>query len=167
MRDDVNKRLFARSTRATEDQYRILRFPPNCDRELVGNKHGLKCMEVLSMSTKKEKEMPINQRPLRTFREGAVAAHVWKRQTSTGFPYLEFSLSRSWRLKDGKREGYSTNFFEHNEEALMLVSKQATDFIRRFSPDEEHPEPEEHRTNDTASTRGSGKAKDEVMFVSP
>ena len=66
-----------------------------------------------------------NRQPLRVIRVGAIAASVWRRQTPTGFEYLDFSLSRSWKLKSGEKEGYSQNFFENNEEALFEVIKQA------------------------------------------
>ena len=77
-------------------------------------------------STKKKRE---TQKPLKTFRVGAIAASVWKRQTPTGFEYLDFSLSRSWKLKSGEKEGYSTSFFHNNEEALVEVIQQASAFI--------------------------------------
>ena len=77
-------------------------------------------------TTKKKRE---TQKPLKTFRVGAVAASVWQRQTPTGFEYLDFSLSRSWKLKSGEKEGYSTSFFHNNEDALVDVIKQAVAFI--------------------------------------
>ena len=83
------------------------------------------------MSEDKTKNRKGNsQKPIRTFRVGAVAASVWKRQTSTGFEYLDFSLSRSWKLKSGEKEGYSTSFFHNNEDTLIDVIEQATEFIR-------------------------------------
>ena len=77
-------------------------------------------------TTKKKRE---TQKPLKTFRAGAIAANVWKRQTPTGFEYLDFSLSRSWKLKSGEKEGHSTSFFHNNEDALVDVIKQAAAFI--------------------------------------
>ena len=71
-----------------------------------------------------------SQSPVKVIRNGAIAASVWKRQTSTGFEYLDFSLSRSWKLKTGEKEGYSQNFFERNEEALLDVIEQASEYIR-------------------------------------
>jgi len=73
------------------------------------------------------------QKPVKMFRVGAIAASVWKRQTSTGFEYLDFSLSRSWKLKSGEKEGYSTSFFHNNEDALLDVVEQASEFIRENS----------------------------------
>ena len=66
---------------------------------------------------------------IKTFRVGAIAANVWQRQTPTGFEYLDYSLSRSWKLKSGEKEGYSTSFFHNNEEALIEVIEKATAFI--------------------------------------
>jgi hypothetical protein len=77
-------------------------------------------------STKKKRE---TQKPLKTFRVGAIAANIWQRQTPTGFEYLDFSLSRSWKLKSGEKEGYSTSFFHNNQEALVEVIQQAAAFI--------------------------------------
>ena len=82
------------------------------------------------MSDSKTKKPNSKQQPVKTIRKGAIAASIWKRQTSTGFEYLEFSLSRSWKLKSGEREGYSQNFFETSEEALHEVIAEACDFIR-------------------------------------
>jgi len=77
-----------------------------------------------------------NQNPVKVIRVGAIAASIWKRQTSTGFEYLDYSISRSWKLKNGEREGYSQNFFEGNEEALMEVINLASLFIRAEQTDE-------------------------------
>ena len=77
-------------------------------------------------TTKKKRE---TQKPLKTFRVGAIAASVWQRQTPTGFEYLDFSLSRSWKLKSGEKEGYSASFFHNNEDALVEVIEQAAAFI--------------------------------------
>lgn len=81
------------------------------------------------MTEEKTTKKKSTQKPLKTFRVGAIAASVWNRQTSTGFEYLDFSLSRSWKLKSGEKEGYSTSFFYNNEEALVDVIKQASAFI--------------------------------------
>lgn len=78
----------------------------------------------------KQDPADVKQQPVKTFRRGAVAASIWKRQTPTGFEYLDFSLSRSWKLKSGEKEGYSQNFFEANEEALNEVISDACRFIR-------------------------------------
>ena len=81
----------------------------------------------MSSETKKEPS-GTKHKPLKVIRRGAIAASIWRRQTPTGFEYLDFSLSRSWKLKSGEREGYSQSFFEGNEEAIADVVKAvATD----------------------------------------
>lgn len=94
---------------------------------------------------KTSKKKAETQKPIRTFRVGAIAANVWKRQTPTGFEYLDFSLSRSWKLKSGEKEGYSTSFFHNNRDALIEVVEQATAFIV------ENSVPESEVTNDSQS----------------
>lgn len=79
---------------------------------------------------KTKESIEIKQHPVKTIRRGAVAASIWKRQTPTGFEYLDFSLSRSWKLKNGEKEGYSQSFFVANEEALSEVVTEACRFIR-------------------------------------
>ena len=76
---------------------------------------------------------PTKQHPIKTIRQGAIAANIWERQTPTGYGYLDFSISRSWKLKDGQREGYSSSFFETNETALLEVISKAAEFIRAHS----------------------------------
>ena len=61
-------------------------------------------------------------KPVKTVRQGAVAANIWKRQAPSGFEYYDFSLSRSWKAKSSGREGYSPNFFVDNEECLGRLS---------------------------------------------
>ncbi len=77
-----------------------------------------------------------NQSPVKVIRVGAIAASIWKRQTTTGFEYLDFSVSRSWKLKNGEREGYSQNFFDNNEEALFEVINLASRYIREQQAEE-------------------------------
>ena len=81
------------------------------------------------MTEEKTTKNKTPQKPLKTFRVGAIAANVWQRQTPTGFEYLDFSLSRSWKLKSGEKEGYSTSFFHNNKDALIEVVEQAAEFI--------------------------------------
>lgn len=82
------------------------------------------------MSTTTPKPKAKKPAPIKVIRVGAVAASIWRRQTSTGLEYLDFSLSRSWKLKNGEREGYSQNFFDKNEEALLEVISQACQYIQ-------------------------------------
>ena len=74
------------------------------------------------------------QKPVTVIRNGAIAASIWRRQTSTGFEYLDFSLSRSWKLKSGDKEGYSANFFDNNADALIEVVERASQFIKTEMP---------------------------------
>lgn len=85
-------------------------------------------------NVKTKESTDIRQHPVTTIRRGAVAASIWKRQTPTGFEYLDFSLSRSWKLKTGEKEGYSQSFFVANEEALSEVVTEACRFIRTQQP---------------------------------
>jgi hypothetical protein len=80
--------------------------------------------EALSTESK-----PQSLQPERTFRNGAIAASVWRRQTGTGSVYFDFSLSRSWKSKTSDKEGYSTSFFPRNAEALTDVIQRASDWI--------------------------------------
>ena len=75
---------------------------------------------------------------VKTFRLGAVAANVFRRQAPGGFKYLDFGLSRAWKSAGGK-EGYSQNFFGSNAEALHAVIDQACHFIRQESGGVEEP----------------------------
>jgi hypothetical protein len=63
-----------------------------------------------------------------TIRDGAIAASVWKRQSQTGFPYFEFSLSRSYASISSGKKGYRSNFFARNKEQLVKVVSEACDW---------------------------------------
>ena len=76
----------------------------------------------------KKKITERQQKYVRTFRDGAVAANVFERTAPGGFEYLDFSVSRAWKTAGGK-EGYSSNFFEKNRSALHNVIDEACDFI--------------------------------------
>ena len=78
------------------------------------------------------------QKYVKTFREGAVAANVFKRTAPGGFEYLDFSLSRSWKTANGK-EGYSQSFFPKNRDAIQAVVDQACDFIEQAGTQTEGP----------------------------
>ena len=74
-----------------------------------------------------EKKSPI--KPFKTFRHGAVAASVWRRQAPSGFEYFDFSVSRSWKATTTGKEGYSPNFFVSNTPALVMVIEEAASWI--------------------------------------
>lgn len=86
---------------------------------------------------KKENRLKNNTKPVRTVRVGAIAANIWQRQSQTGFPYFEYSLSRSWKSSAKGKEGYSQNFFDNNKDAIIQVVSQATDWIANKMIDEE------------------------------
>ena len=69
------------------------------------------------------------ERPVHLVRRGAIAASIWRRQTQTGFAYYEFTLSRSWKTKNGASEGYSKSFFSRNAGELVEVIDGATKWI--------------------------------------
>jgi hypothetical protein len=89
-------------------------------------------IENTKKTTKEDTKDPTNPpkpQPAKVFRNGAIAASIWRRQTGTGFAYFDFSLSRSWKSTTSGKEGYSSNFFPQNEEALANVVRQASDWI--------------------------------------
>ncbi len=67
---------------------------------------------------------------VKTIRDGAIAANIFRGQTPDGHAYLYFSLSRSWKSANGTREGYSDRFYDRNEEAIVGVVAKACDWIR-------------------------------------
>ena len=83
-----------------------------------------------SNGSDKKKITEKQQKYVRTFRDGAVAANVFKRTAAGGFEYLDFSLSRAWKTASGK-EGYSQSFFPKNRGAIQAVVEQACDFIEQ------------------------------------
>lgn len=70
-----------------------------------------------------------DNKPVKTIRQGAVGASIWRRQTPTGMEYFDFSISRSWKAKTTGKEGYSPNFFSSNEAELTQVIKDASTWI--------------------------------------
>ena len=76
-----------------------------------------------------QKETNSTSELARVFRQGAVAASIWKRTAASGHEYYDFSLSRSWRSKDGSKQGYSPNFYASNEAELTTVIQDACQWI--------------------------------------
>lgn len=82
------------------------------------------------IETKKTKsEHKQGTKPAHTVRDGAIAANIWLRQTQTGLPYYEYSLSRSYKSMTTDKSGYTSNFFSRNEAALLKVIEQASRWI--------------------------------------
>lgn len=70
-----------------------------------------------------------------TVRDGAIAANIWKRQSQTGFPYYEFSLSRSYKSVSSGKTGYRDNFFSRNEPQLLKVVELACRWMAEHEED--------------------------------
>ena len=84
--------------------------------------------ETKNEPRKKEKAEGAKKGPEQVVREGGIAAMIWRRESTTGFPYYEYSISRSWKNQAGKT-GYSQNYFSRNEAQLVNVIGQATKWI--------------------------------------
>ncbi len=80
------------------------------------------------LKRKKESSDGAKKGPEQVIRDGGIAAMIWRRESSTGFPYYEYSISRSWKSQAGKT-GYSPNYFCRNEAQLINVIGQATKWI--------------------------------------
>lgn len=101
-------------------------------------------MEVtMSEQTKK-----VEMRPVKTIRQGAIAASIWRRQSPSGFEYFDFSLSRSWITKNRAKEGYSPNFFCENLESLVSVIQEAAIWIADQQVRLQASQPSEDMVND-------------------
>lgn len=77
---------------------------------------------------KKESSDGAKKGPEHVIRDGGIAAMIWRRESTTGFPHYEYSISRSWKNQAGKT-GYSQNYFSRNEAQLINVIGQATKWI--------------------------------------
>lgn len=78
--------------------------------------------------SKKKKVVP-NETPVHTIRAGAVAASIWQRQSPAGYVYFDYSLTRSWKSLSSGNTGYSKNFFSKNQQELLQVIQQASQWI--------------------------------------
>jgi hypothetical protein len=85
--------------------------------------------ELKTEPKKKEKTDGTKKGPEQVIRDGGVAAMIWRRESTTGFPYYEFSLSRSWKSVASGKTGYSQNFFAKNEAQLVKVIELASRWI--------------------------------------
>lgn len=84
--------------------------------------------ETRNEPKKREKADGPKKGPEHVIRDGGIAAMIWRRESTTGFPYYEYSISRSWKSQAGKT-GYSSNYFSRNEAQLVNVIGQATKWI--------------------------------------
>jgi hypothetical protein len=93
-------------------------------------------MEVLMEDNKPSKtakqktdQVSDKNNPVKVVRQGAIAASIWLRQAPTGFPYYDFTISRSWKSVAGGKTGYSQNFFDRNKSELLQVIEGACTWI--------------------------------------
>jgi hypothetical protein len=91
--------------------------------------------ETTEVKTKKSQANGETTDPVQTVREGAIAASIWLRQSPSGFPYYDFSLSRSWKNMSSGKTGYSKNFFDRNQEDLVRVIERASAWIKEQQVD--------------------------------
>ena len=82
----------------------------------------------------KNKKSQASSNYVKTIRDGAVAANIFRSNTPDGHCYLYFEISRAWKSQSSNREGYSKKFYERNQQALVNVVNQACQWIK------EHPE---------------------------
>lgn len=68
-------------------------------------------------------------KPAHVIRDGAIAASIWQRESSTGFPYYEYTISRSYKSVSSGKAGYSQNYFGKNQAQLLNVIQQASAWI--------------------------------------
>jgi hypothetical protein len=78
---------------------------------------------------KKETSDGAKKGPEQVIRDGGIAAMIWRRESTTGFPYYEFSISRSWKSVSSGKTGYSQNYFAKNEAQLVKVIGLASNWI--------------------------------------
>lgn len=80
-------------------------------------------------SKKKSKGETESADPVHTIRQGAIAASIWMRQSPSGYAYLDYSISRSWKSMSTEKSGYSKNFFARNKAEVLSVIEQASNWI--------------------------------------
>lgn len=78
---------------------------------------------------KKTRREGETNKPAHVVRQGAVAASIWLKQSTTGYYYYDFSLSRSWKSVATGKMGYSNGFFERHRDDLIQVIMGATAWI--------------------------------------
>jgi hypothetical protein len=70
------------------------------------------------------------KKPIQTFREGAVGASIWLRQSLKG-PFFELTFSRSYKNERTGASGYSMAFPDRHLIALTRVIERARDWIEQ------------------------------------
>ena len=92
------------------------------------------------MSTPKKPQPSSNY--VKTIREGAIAANIFRGNTADGHTYLYFEISRSWKAQSGNREGYSKKFYDRNAEAMQRVIASAADWMKKHPGAADGPVPD-------------------------
>ena len=85
-------------------------------------------IETKTEPKRKEKSEGAKNGPEHVMRGRGIAAMTWRRESTTGFPYYAYRMSRSGMNQAGKT-GYSQNYFSRNEAQLINVIGQATKWI--------------------------------------
>lgn len=126
----------------------------NLDSVIAGYCWHYRKIKEGTMSESKKKS---TAKPVKTVRQGAIAASIWKRQASNGFEYYDFTLSRSWKTQSSGREGYSPNFFSQNAAELQSVIQEAASWIagQQASLQADQPEETSATTGRTQPTGGA------------
>ena len=78
-----------------------------------------------------KKPSSIKQKPEHEVHCGAVTASIYLRQSNCGYPYLAYSLSRSWRSQATGKQTQGTSFFDQDEADLTQAVRQACEWIRK------------------------------------
>jgi hypothetical protein len=76
------------------------------------------------------KKTTVNSKPEHVVRRGEVMAAVFVRQSNAGYAYFDFSLKRAWVSRTTGKESHGTSFFDHHEDQLVEVVKEASAWIR-------------------------------------
>ena len=67
-------------------------------------------------------------KPVQTFRDGAVGASVWLKNTQAGVFY-DVTFSRAWKDEETGKSGYSQTFSDRYLDSLINVADQARQWI--------------------------------------
>ena len=77
-----------------------------------------------------KKQTNIKQKPEHEISCGTVIASIYLRQSNCGFPYYDFSLSRTWKSMTTGKPAHGTSFFDKNETDLIQAIRKACTWVR-------------------------------------
>ncbi len=72
--------------------------------------------------------MDHENKPIKTFRDGAAGASVWLRETKGG-TYYDIVFTRSWRNEETGKSGYSNTFGQRHLDLLIHVALQVREWL--------------------------------------